>query len=138
MRPPEFLAEGKKVVVGGSEIAASMAAIVAIKLREHGIKQDAADTIALDVLNEIRNEYRGQSIYFPGDYRLATTERDEEMYDQYQRNGLSIADIAQQYGLSIQWVYHVIRTVRVKRRALNKAKCEDERAAAHALWKRGN
>ena len=47
-------------------------------------------------------------------------------------------EIAQKYEISLQWAYHIIRTVRVKRKAERDAARQVERATEHERWKREN
>lgn len=139
MRPKEFT-EGRKrnATVSGSEVAASLAATLGQCLRKHGIAENDSDVIALDVLQEVRRTYGGQNLYFPREQKEKISERDAEIYERFTNNELSVPEIAQEYGISLQWAYHIIRTVRAKRKEGREAERQAERDKEHARWKREN
>ncbi len=139
MRPKEFAERGgRRTTIGGTEMAASMAAVLGNCLRKHGLETARADEIALEVLHEMHAEYGGQNLYFPREKKEKLSARDEEIYDRFTSNELSVPEIAQQYGISLQWAYHIIRTVRGKRKVEREAERQAERAKEHERWKREN
>lgn len=138
MRPPEFTQNRRKSGICGSEIAASMAAVLGMQLRKHGIAESNADEIAVSVLDEVRIQYGGQNVYFPREQKERISDRDDEIYDRFSRNEISIPNIAQEYGISLQWAYHIIRAVRAKRKAEREAERAAEKLAEHKRWKAEN
>ncbi|MCG9057581.1 hypothetical protein LH452_01250 [Laribacter hongkongensis] len=139
MRPKEFR-EGRKrlATVTGTEVAASLAATLGQCLRNHGIADEASDAIALDVLQEVHRTYGGQNLYFPREQKANISERDAEIYERFSNNELSVPDIAQEYGFSLQWAYHIIRTVRAKLKEEREAERQAQRDKEHDRWKREN
>lgn len=136
MQLNEFSRERTGTTVKGSEFAASMAAAVSHRLRDHGIADTLADTIALEVLDDIRTSYSGQLIYFASDKRAKASALHEEAYDQYLANELTAPQMAQKYGFSLAWAYHVIKTVRTRRRDTREADRESVRQRDVERWKR--
>ena len=136
MRPNEFAQERKGTTVKGSEVVASMAATVSHRLRERGIAEQLADTIALEVLDDVQKSFGGQLLYFALGSKAKTSAIHEELYDEYLANQLTIAELAKKYNHSLQWAYKTIGLVRISRR---KAK-ETERSVVHQRdverWKR--
>ncbi|MQT26055.1 hypothetical protein GHN41_15485 [Pseudomonas helleri] len=136
MRPNEFAQERKGSTVKGAEVAASMAAHVSHRLRERGIAEQLADTIALEVLVDVQRSFGGLLLYFALGRKAKASAIHEELYDEYLANNLTIAELAKKYDHSLQWAYKVIGMVRISRR---KAK-ETERSVAHQRdverWKR--
>ena len=138
MRPNEFAQECKGTTVKGSEVAASMVATVSHRLREHGIAEQLADTIALEVFDDVQRSFGGQLLYFALGTKAKASAIHEELYDEYLADKLTIADLAKKYGRSLQWAYKTIGKVRISRRNA-KAK-ETERSVVHQRdverWKR--
>lgn len=120
----------------GTELAASMAAVLSGCLLKHGIQEREAEEIGLFVLDEVRRVYGGQNIYFAREDKLKGAERNAEIYERWQRNELSVSDIAREYGHSLQWAYRVIRQERERRRAEREAAAAEKRDADHQRWKR--
>ncbi|MBH2032610.1 MAG: hypothetical protein I8H73_07150 [Pseudomonadales bacterium] len=135
MRPSEFTQE-RRVSVTGTELAASMAAVIGARLRKSGVGMQEADEIALGVMEEVRSQYGGQNVYFAREDRTKHTERANEIYGRFMSNELGVPELAQTYGYSVQWIYHVIRTVRARRRAEREAEAAEKRDTDHQRWKR--
>ena len=134
MRPSEFKAQ--RVTVTGTELASSMAAVIGECLRKGGVGGQQSDEIALDVLEEVRRNYGGQHVYFAREDKVKNSERADEIYDRFMSNELGVPELAQAYGYSVQWIYHVIRTVRARRRAEREAAAAEKREADQQRWKR--
>lgn len=115
-RQKEFWQDRRKVTVNGNELTAHLAAVLGHQLMGYGIDTKRAEDISLNVMEEIRNQYAGQNVYFPQNTKAKTSERDLEIYERHARNELTISQIVHEYGISIQWVYHILRTVRIKLR----------------------
>lgn len=137
-RPPEFTKNSRKTCIGGSEVAASMAVVIGTSLRKRGLSESDIDEISLSVLEEVRTQYGGQNVYFPQEKKEIISDRDTEIYERFSRNELSVADLAREYGMSLQWTYHIIRAVRAKRKAEREAERAAEKLAEHNRWKAEN
>lgn len=120
----------------GTELAASMAAVLSGCLLKYGFQGRQAEEISLFVLDEVRRVYGGQNVYFAREDRLKGAERNAEIYERWQRNELSVDDIAREYGFSLQWAYRVIRQERERRRAEREAEAAAKREADHERWLR--
>lgn len=134
MRPTEFTNSGRRAGIGGAELTAHLAAVLADRLIKHGLGVKDSEEIVLGVMDEVRRHYGGQNVYFPRDALVKTTERDMQIYERYSRNELSMGEIAQQYDISLQWAYAIVRTVRDKPRKEREA----ERAKEVQRWKQEN
>lgn len=135
MRPKEFQQERTRGVTG-SELTASLAATLGQCLCRHGIGMAHSDEIALEVLGVLRQTYGGQNVYIPLERLAEISSRDTEIYARFSSNELTIPDIAQVYGISLQWAYHIIRTVRARQVNERAAEREAQRATALTQWKR--
>lgn len=138
MRPAEFTNNGRKVTVSGVELTSHLAAVLSAQLIKRGVDAKNSEEITLHVMDEVRNQYGGQNVYFPRDFRLKVSERDMEIYERYTRNELSMAEIVQEYGISLQWAYAIVRTVRDKLKKMREAEREAEKTKEHERWKREN
>lgn len=135
MRPSEFT-QDRRVSVTGTELATSMAAVIGERLRKNGVDGKKSDEIALEVLEEVRRNYSGQSVYFAREDKTKNSERADEIYERFMSNELGVPELAHEYGYSVQWIYQVIRTVRARRRAEREAEAAAKRDADHERWKR--
>ena len=115
MRANEF-APNRRALLTGTELSASLAAVIGALLRKQGIADHQADEIALEALGEIRFQYAGQNVYFASEEKAKKAEIHERMFDRYDSGELSVQEVSQEYGCSLQWAYHIIRTVRTRRR----------------------
>lgn len=87
-------------------------------------------------MDEIRHCYSGQLVYFAHGEKHDLDARNEEIYDRFLRNELSVSGIAKEYGFSLQWAYKVIRTVRAKRKAERDASAAEAKAKSMERWER--
>lgn len=131
MRTNEF-APNRRALLTGTELSASLAAVIGALLKKQGIADRQADEIALEALAEIRFQYSGQNVYFASEKKAQKAELHEQIFDRYDSGELSIQEIAQEYRFSLQWAYHIVREVRTRRRAerAEQYKRDEER------WKR--
>lgn len=138
MRPAEFTNSGRRVCINGAEVTAHLSAVLVDKLIKRGLEVRDAEEIGLNVMDEVRRQYGGQNIYFPRDAKLKLSERDMQIFERYDRRELSIPDIVQQYGISIQWAYAIVRTVRDKLKKQRDAEQQDQRNKKMQRWSREN
>lgn len=75
-----------------------------------GIEAEQADAIALALEEAMSSAWGGQVIYFPKNVRMRVSERDLQLYQEF--NGHNHPELAQRYGLSVHWVYAIIKRVR--------------------------
>jgi len=137
-RPKEFMQERRKVTVNGNELTAHMAAVLGHQLVVEGVDTNRAETVSLGVMEEMRSQYAGQNVYFPNNTKAKNSVRDMEIYERHARNELTIPEIVKEYGISIQWAYHILRTGAATRRKQREADREAQRAGEHERWKREN
>ncbi|MBM96595.1 MAG: hypothetical protein CMI09_12220 [Oceanospirillaceae bacterium] len=110
-RPPEFK-QPHKTNIDGDELTSCVAFALADELKAHGIQQLNADTIALNIMDEVRRLFGGCAVYFKIKAAARRSERNQEIYQRFARNELSIPEISEQYGISFQWAYSIIREQR--------------------------
>lgn len=137
MQPNEFSSKNR-ATPAGSEFAASMAVVVADRLRKRGVKEHEADEIAVEVLNEVRFQFGGQTVYFPLEDKAMKSALHEEIYTKYENSQMGVAELAKEYGFSVAWVYQIIRTIRLKRRAEREDAAANTRKNSMGRWKREN
>lgn len=136
MRPSEFKA--RKATIGGSELSASMAAVLGNLLLKHGIDNRKADEIALEAMAEMRREYGGSQLYFNREESLQKAAVHEEMFDRFDSNEMSVADLSLEYGFSLAWTYKIIKNIRRQRKEERAAQTTDAQKRKQERWKREN
>jgi len=52
----------------------------------------------------------GQNIYFPMGLSYKLSQRDRQIYDDF--TGANHSELARKYGVSLQWIYKIVKTVR--------------------------
>jgi len=95
----------------GPELLVDMAQHVSICLVELlAVDKDKADHVSQEIANRMAAHWGGQNIYFPMGLSYKLTQRDQQIYDEF--TGDNQSDLARKYGVSIQWIYKIIKTVR--------------------------
>ncbi|MDD5297551.1 MAG: Mor transcription activator family protein [Rhodocyclaceae bacterium] len=122
----------------GPEVLAYFAMILSQQLEDKGIEEKSADDIALSIMDRMKREFGGQTLYFPKDIQGATLLRNDALYDKFQRNEGTIEELAHEFDISIQRVYQIINGTMERRRMDREAQREAEKAATHAAWKKEN
>ena len=74
--------------------------------------QDAekADQIGQEIAQRMAVHWGGQNIYFPMGLSYKLSQRDRLIYDEF--NGSNHSELARKHGVSLQWIYKIIKTVR--------------------------
>lgn len=141
MRPNEFKEQNKlnkRSTASGSELSATMAALIGTLLRKHGIPDQKADEIALESMGEMHRMYGGSQLYFSREDSFLTAAIHDEIFDRFYRNELSVTDLALQYGFSSAWVYTIIRRTRIRRKEERDAQASADLKDKQGRWKREN
>lgn len=141
MRPNEFKEQNKlnkRSTASGSELSATMAALIGTLLRKHGIPDHKADEIALESMDEMHRMYGGSQLYFSREDSFLTAAIHDEIFDRFYRNELSVTDLALQYGFSSAWVYTIIRRTRIRRKEERDAQASADLKDKQCRWKREN
>ncbi len=121
----------------GPEVLAYMGTILANHLGKEGLPEGKASEVALNVMDIMKDQFGGQNIYFPKGTQVSVEEKAEEIFAKF-KAGISIPELAHEYGHSIQWVYKLIADVRAKHKKARNAEFEAQRAKSQERWKREN
>ncbi|MCU1717439.1 Mor transcription activator family protein [Pseudomonas sp. 5P_3.1_Bac2] len=69
-----------------------------------------AEQVASAVAERMAAHWGGQNIYFPMGLSIRLSRRDRQVYDKF--NGHNQSELAREFGVSLQWVYKIIKAVR--------------------------
>ncbi|MDF0606666.1 DNA-binding protein [Neisseriaceae bacterium TC5R-5] len=95
----------------GPELLVDLAQHVAVILAESlGLDEVKAEQVGRDIANRMAAHWGGQNIYFPMGLSYKLSQRDRQIYDEF--NGTNHSDLARKYGVSLQWVYKIVKAVR--------------------------
>lgn len=95
----------------GPELLVDLAEQCAVALRESaGLDRDKADQVGREIADRMAAHWGGQNIYFPMGLSIKLSRRDRQIYDKF--NGHNQSDLAREFGVSLQWVYKIIKAVR--------------------------
>ena len=95
----------------GPDLLIDLAQHVAVALTEL-IKLDEgqAEQTGREIANRMAAHWGGQNIYFPMGLTYKLSQRDQQIYDKF--NGVNQSDLAREYGVSLQWIYKIVKAVR--------------------------
>jgi len=69
-----------------------------------------AERVAWEISDRMSFVWGGQNIYIPKGVSYRATQRDKQIYAEF--TGKNQADLAMKYGISVQWLYKIIKAVR--------------------------
>jgi len=73
---------------------------------------EQATQVGREVADRMAAHWGGQQLYFPMGLSIRISERDRQLYKEF--NGTNQSDLARKYECSLQWVYKIIRTVKAE------------------------
>jgi Mor family transcriptional regulator len=95
----------------GPELLVDLADQCAVALKEiAGLDVDAAAQVGREIADRMAAHWGGQNIYFPMGLSYKLSQRDRQIFDEF--NGVNHSDLARKYRVSLQWVYKIVKTVR--------------------------
>ncbi|MDX5630371.1 MULTISPECIES: Mor transcription activator family protein [unclassified Brenneria] len=95
----------------GPELLVELAQHTASTIKEVvEIDTDIADQIGEAVANRMMQVWGGQNVYFPMGMAWKVSQRDLEIFHKF--NGRNHHELARKFGVSLQWVYSVVKRVR--------------------------
>ena len=95
----------------GPELLADLADhVTAVLVEQAHIEQAEAEAVATEIANRMASHWGGQNVYFPMGLSYRLSRRDREIYDEF--NGTNHSDLARKYGVSLQWIYKIVKAVR--------------------------
>ncbi|HFI2258486.1 TPA: Mor transcription activator family protein, partial [Escherichia coli] len=95
----------------GPELLVELAQHTSETVREIiDIEPATADQIGQAVANRMMQVWGGQNVYFPMGMVWKVSQRDREIFREF--NGRNHHELARKFGVSLQWVYSVVKRVR--------------------------
>lgn len=95
----------------GPELLVELAQHTSETVREIiDIEPEVADQIGQAVANRMMQVWGGQNVYFPMGMVWKVSQRDREIFREF--NGRNHHELARKFGVSLQWVYSVVKRVR--------------------------
>lgn len=95
----------------GPELLVDLTDNIAAALVElASIDQEKAAQLASEIADRMAAHWGGQNIYFPMGLSVKLSKRDQLIYDEF--DGTNHSDLARKFGVSLQWIYKIVKTVR--------------------------
>ena len=95
----------------GPELLVDMIQHVTVALGELTEMDDSrAKQVAREIADRMAAHWGGQIIYFPKGLSYKLSHRDREIYDKF--NGKNHSELVMEYGISLQWLYKIIKAMR--------------------------
>ncbi|WP_432719889.1 DNA-binding protein [Jeongeupia wiesaeckerbachi] len=108
--------KGNEMRSKGPELLVDLALHTAAALVElAGVEGARAEQLGREVADRMAGHWGGQNIYFPMGLSYKLSQRDRSIYDKF--NGTNQSDLAREFGVSLQWVYKIIKAVRAEEMA---------------------
>lgn len=93
------------------ELLTDLAEHIAVALCELvSMEVGKAEHVAKEVTERMAAHWGGQNVYFPMGQSVQLSRRDRQIYDGF--NGTNHSELARQYGVSLQWIYKIVKAVR--------------------------
>ncbi len=95
----------------GPELLIDLTEHIAVALNELVAMDDSkARHVAKEVTDRMAAHWGGQNLYFPKGMSVKLCRRDRQIYDDF--NGSNQSDLARKYGVSLVWIYKIVKAVR--------------------------
>lgn len=91
------------------DLLADLAKHTAVSAKEFGICEEFAENLGMIVAMKISQSWGGLNVYIPKALELFACEREKQIYNEF--NGTNHAALAKKYGLSVQWIYNIVKRV---------------------------
>ena len=114
----DFRSKGPELLI---ELAQHVASIIKEVLE---IDPAIADQIGEAAASRMMRVWGGQSVYLPMGVTWKASQRDREMFREF--NGRNHHDLARKFGVSLQWVYNVVKRVRKEEQERMQGKLFDD------------
>jgi Mor family transcriptional regulator len=95
----------------GPELLTDLTEHIAVALVELvSMEADAARHVAQEVSDRMAAHWGGQNLYFPMGLSVKLSRRDRQIYEEF--NGTNHSELARKHGVSLQWIYKIVKAVR--------------------------
>lgn len=74
------------------------------------LERSKAQHVAKEVAERMTAHWGGQNLYFPMGMVVKLSRRDRQIYDDF--NGDNHHELARKYGVSLQWIYKIVKAMR--------------------------
>lgn len=74
------------------------------------LDKERANHVANEIANRMAAHWGGQLIYFPIGTAIKLSARDLAIWNDF--NGKNHSDLARKYGVSLQWIYKIVKAMR--------------------------
>ncbi len=74
------------------------------------LERERAEHVAVEVSRRMAKHWGGQSVYVPMGLSYNVSDRDKKIYADF--NGTNHSDLVRKYGVSLQWIYKIVKAVR--------------------------
>ncbi len=91
------------------DLLADLAKHTAVAAQEFGISEELAENIGMITAMRITHAWGGLFVYMPKAQDLFACEREKQIFNEF--NGTNHTYLAKKYGLSIQWIYKIVKRV---------------------------
>ncbi len=99
----------KKQATGSEEVLTYIAEKVTEVLKRRGVQSGTIAAAALAVSDGIAEQFGGLTVYFKKGVECTVEERKLAIRTDFATGHYSRSDLAAKYGVSLQWIYKVLR-----------------------------
>lgn len=92
------------------DLLADLAKHTVIAIRElTKVDEETAENVGMVVAMKIGQAWGGLNLYMPKSLELFSCAREKQIFNEF--NGRNHAQLAKRYGLSVQWIYKIVKRV---------------------------
>lgn len=94
----------------GPDLLVDLAQQIAIVLTDlAGIDPTKAEQLGREIADRMAAHWGGQNIYFPMGLSYKLSQRDHVIFTEF--NGTNHSDLARKFGVSLQWIYKIVKAI---------------------------
>ncbi|MBR0573700.1 MULTISPECIES: Mor transcription activator family protein [Pasteurellaceae] len=99
-----FTKKTPDVLIGLAQVVETVA------VQSLDLSKENAEQLGIDIAQAMAKEWGGSMLYIPINLVFNLSQRDLEIWEKF--NGFNHAELAREFGISKQWVYHIIKRIR--------------------------
>ena len=109
------------------ELLADVAAHASEIAAAHGLRADIADLLGATIADHLAEHWGGQVISIPKDYYYKLSDTHLQIYQEF--TGQNHMELVRKYGISLQWIYKLIKRVGKRETDKRQGKLFDDKSA---------
>lgn len=95
----------------GPDLLIDLAQHIAVALTElAALEAENAEQLGREIADRMAGHWGGQNIYFPMGLSYKLSQRDHVIFAEF--DGVNHSDLARKFGVSLQWIYKIVKAIK--------------------------